>query len=72
MRHYHGDPNSCRQPRDPHQRLFRSKTPRTAIERGMEREDRNAVMLGKVPEIVCLMGIPALVHHDLDPVETSL
>src|ERR687895_797922 len=72
MRHYYRHLQPTGQPRDPHQRFFRSKPPSTASQRRVEGQDRDAVPLDEVSQIVLLVGIPAFVHHDLDPVVPDL
>src|SRR5918994_5528872 len=72
MRHYNRHPHPTRQPRDPHQRFFRTKPPCAASQRRVKGQDRDAVPHGEVSQIVLLVGIPAFVHHDLDPVVPGL
>src|SRR5919107_2391848 len=72
MRHYDGHLHSARQHRDPHQRLLGTEPPGAAKERDVEGQDREAVPLGEISEIVLLMRVPAFVHHDLDPIVADL
>src|SRR5215210_1701916 len=67
-----GHLHPARQPRNPHQRLFRSKTPCSAVEWRVEGQYRNTMSLGETSQIMLLMRIPAFVHHDLDPVVARL
>src|ERR671921_264795 len=60
------------QSRDPHQRFFRIQPPCAASKRRVEGQDRDAVTLDQVAQIFLLVGIPAFVHHDLDPVVAGL
>ena len=72
MRHYDRHLQPTGQSRDPRQRFFRSKLPGTTSQRRVEGQDRDAVPLDEVSQIVFLVGIPAFVHHDLDPVVPGL
>jgi len=72
MCHYNGHLHPTRQPRDPHQRFLGTKPPGAASKWRVEGQDRDAVPLDEISEIVLLVGIPAFVHHDLDPVVPGL
>src|SRR5919112_5765720 len=72
MRHYYRHLQPTGQPRDPHQRFFRSKPPGAAPQRRVEGQDRDAVPLDEISQIVLLVGIPAFVHHDLGSVVPGL
>ena len=67
-----GAGDSARQPRAADERLLPPETPGAGVDRWVQGQDGECVLLDQLGKVGRLVGVPAVVHHDLDPVEAGL
>ena len=72
VRHDDGYPGTAGEAGRADQGLFGREVPGAAAQWRMESQDGKVVLLREVVEVGALVGVPALVHHDLHPVEAGL
>src|SRR5918999_265693 len=68
MDYYDGRSYLFGQPGATHEGLAGIETPGALVERRVQGKNRDAVPVGQVGQIGVLVGVPALVHHDLHTV----
>jgi hypothetical protein len=72
MRHDDRDVHVASQPGGPDERLLETEVPGAAAQGRVEGQDLDSVSLLEVLEVGALVGVPALVHHNLHAVKARL